>query len=270
MKRLILTYNQSCNLNCKFCYIDFHHKRIEDKTISIVEQAVKLGIDIITFGGGDSFSKRDFREACKIAHQNHMTTHVDTNTLSIREPDFKFIEENIDLLGVSIDAIGSQYNQFRDSHHLFQKLNHTLQQLEKYNIELKVNTILTAQNINSMPDILKYITTLKNIKRWSIYQFFPLSSAKKFEDIYKISDDDFEQTLKFLNTLKTDLIIEKNRYANRVNGYIFCDEEGNLYTNNINGKYLPLGSIFNEEDIKNVFSKSTLINPNIKQRYKCL
>ncbi|MED1043988.1 radical SAM protein [Bacillus mycoides] len=268
MKRLILTYNQSCNLNCKFCYIDFHHKKIEDKTISIVEQAIQLGFNIITFGGGDSFSKRDFREACKIAHQNHLITHVDTNTLSINESDFKFIEENIDLLGVSIDAIDGDYNLFRDSRRLFQKLNHTLQQLEKYHIEIKVNTILTAQNIDSIPDIFEYITTFNNIKRWSIYQFFPLSSAKKFEDIYKISDSDFEQALKFLNTSKTNLIIEKNRYTNRVDGYIFCDEEGNLYTNNINGKYIPLGSIFNEEDTKNVLSKDTLINPKIKQRYK--
>lgn len=269
MKRLILTYNQSCNLNCKFCYIDFHHKKIEDRSISIVKQAIQLGIDIITFGGGDSFSKRDFREACKIAHQKQLITHVDTNTISINGfDDFKFIEDNIDMLGVSIDAIGDKYNQFRDSKRLFQKLNHTLHQLEGYSIDIKVNTILTAQNLNFIPDIFEYIKTLKNIKRWSIYQFFPLSSARRFEGIYKISDSDFEETLKFLNTSKTDLIIEKNKYTDRVEGYIFCDEEGNLYTNNINGEYLSLGSIFDKEVTENVFSIDTLINPKIKQRYK--
>ena len=55
MKRLIITYNQNCNLKCKFCYIDFHYQKIEDKTNEIVAKAIEYGFDIITFGGGDSF-----------------------------------------------------------------------------------------------------------------------------------------------------------------------------------------------------------------------
>jgi len=267
LKRLILTYNQSCNLKCKFCYIDFHYNKIEDKTLQIIHKAIELGFEVITFGGGDSFSKKHFRIACKLAHQNNLLTHVDTNTLSIEESDYDFIDEHIDLLGISIDAIGNEYNIFRDSKRLFNKLDDVLNELESFDIHIKINSILTSKNKDSITTIYEYISKFKNIKRWSIYQFFSLSSAKKYEDLYKISDEDFDNTLSFLDSVKTNLIIEKNKFSDRVNGYVFCDEEGNLYTNNIEGRYIAKGSIFNKKDCANLLSNDTLINPKVQNRY---
>ncbi|MGG3836960.1 radical SAM protein [Paenibacillus thiaminolyticus] len=119
MKRLILTYNQSCNLSCDFCYISFHHKKIQDKTYEIIERAISHNFDVITFGGGDSFSKKTFRESCILAKENNIFTHVDTNGLAINSDDFIFIEKYVDLLGISLDGIGADHNILRKSNNRY-------------------------------------------------------------------------------------------------------------------------------------------------------
>jgi MoaA/NifB/PqqE/SkfB family radical SAM enzyme len=269
MKRLIITYNQNCNLKCKFCYIDFHYQKIEDKTNEIVAKAIEYGFDIITFGGGDSFSKKTFRSACKLAKENNIITHVDTNAIAIKDSDIDFINQYVDLLGISLDAIGEDYDKFRDSKNLFKKVDLIIEKLEeKIHIPIKINTIVTRLNSHNISEIGGYIMKFKNIKRWSLYQFFPLSVARKEQDKYEISDYDFDLLTQHLNINNSNLNIEFFKFKDRVDGYLFCDEQGFIYTNSINGSYEKLYSIF-DKDFKNKTDNiKRKINPKTIHRYK--
>ncbi|PZM64490.1 radical SAM protein [Paenibacillus dendritiformis] len=267
MKRLILTYNQSCNLSCDFCYISFHHKKIQDKTYEIIERAISHNFDVITFGGGDSFSKKTFRESCILAKENNIFTHVDTNGLAINSDDFIFIEKYVDLLGISLDGIGADHNILRKSKNLFDKINHTLEMLDTLDTRIKINTILTNKNKDSMYDLYIYLKRFNRIERWSIYQFFPLSDARSYKDIFEISDEEYDKILSFLDNENPHLTIERYKYRNRVNGYIFCDEEGNIYTNSLKGEYLDICSIFDTDFEEKISSLNELINPETIDRY---
>lgn len=269
MKRLIITYNQNCNLKCKFCYIDFHYKKIEDKTIEIVTKAIEYGFDIITFGGGDSFSKKTFRKACILAKENNIITHVDTNAIAIKDLDIDFINQYVDILGISLDAIGEDYDKFRDSKNLFKKVDLIITKLEaKINIPIKINTIVTEINYKNISEIRDYIFKFKNIKLWSLYQFFPLSVAKKESENYQISDYKFDLVTNSLKVDNPNLNVEFFKFKDRVNGYLFCDEQGFIYTNSIDGDYQKLYSIF-DKDFKNKMDIVTeKINPKTIERYK--
>lgn len=267
MKRLILTYNQSCNLSCDFCYINFHHQKIQDKTYEIVKKTIQLNFNVITFGGGDSFSKSSFRDSCILAKENKMFTQVDTNSISINEKDFIFIEKYVDLIGVSLDGIGEEYNKFRKAKNLFDKVDSVLCRLDKLNTRIKINTILTNQNKNSINNIYSYISNFKNVDRWSIYQFFPLSTAKHNKDLYEVSNEEFDRTLDFLNNEKPKFKIEKFKYSDRVTGYIFCDEEGKIYTNSLEGKYIDICSIFDSDVEDKIMNLNVHVNPKTKNRY---
>ena len=197
MKRIILTYNQSCNLTCDFCYVNFHHQKIVDKTFEVVKRAISLDFDVVTFGGGDSFSKSSFRKSCILAKENNLFTQVDTNGISITQSDFSFIDNYVDLIGIPLDGIGEIHNYMRKSKNLFTKVNTVLQTLKESKTRIKINTILTKQNRESIYDIHRYLMQLENIDSWSIYQFFPLSTARKNKDMFEISNDDFESALTF-------------------------------------------------------------------------
>ncbi|WP_342042599.1 radical SAM protein [Bacillus sp. OTU2372] len=267
MKRIILTYNQSCNLTCDFCYVNFHHKKIQDKTYEVVKRAISLEFDVITFGGGDSFSKGSFRKSCILAKENGLFTQVDTNSISITESDFSFIENYVDLIGISLDGIGEKHNNMRKSKNLFNKVNLVLQKLKESNTRIKINTILTKQNSDYIYDLYRYLLEFENIDSWSIYQFFPLSSAKEKKDTFEISDDDFDNALTFLDKEEKKFKIEKFKYSDRVSGYIFCDEQGKIYTNSLEGDYRDICSIFDIDVAEKLSRLNETINPKTISRY---
>ena len=269
MNRLIITYNQSCNLKCKFCYIDFHYQPVNDKTIEIVNVAIENNFNIITFGGGDSFSKKNFRDACKLAKRKKVFVHVDTNTKAIKENDIDFINNYVDLIGISLDSIGEKYDVFRESKNLFTKVNSVIEELDKLpNTSIKINTIVTKLNSEDITQIRDYIIKYKNIKRWSLYQFFPLSVAKKEREKYELSDMEYDKIIESLNLSELNINVECFKSKDRVKGYLFCDEEGNIYTNNIDGEYKKMFSIFEENLKLKLACINDQINPKTAIRYK--
>ena len=271
MKRLIISYNQSCNLNCKFCYVDFHHQKINDRVDEIINKATEYNFDIITFGGGDPFAKKSFRNACKSANQNGIFTHVDTNTRDIKKTDIEFIKKYVNLLGISIDSIGIEYDKFRESKGLFKKVHSIITELDKQtNTPIKINTIVTRLNLSSIPEIRDYILKCKNVKIWSLYQYFPLSVARKEQDRYQVSDEEFDEIIKNLEIRKLDIVVETLKIEDRIDGNLFCDEEGLVYTNSITGDYVKLSSIFDKNFASIINHLSEKSKQKTIDRYKNL
>lgn len=265
-KRLILTYNQSCNLSCDFCYVSFHHQKRVDNSSLIIEKAKQVGFDVITFGGGDPFYQKYFRKACLLAKHNGLITHVDTNCIAIKKDDINLIINKIDLLGISLDAIGNAYDSFRKCPNLFKKVDAILDILNSLNYKVKINTVITQQNKDFIFDIYKYISQLDNVGIWSLYQFFPIDASKKNKNNYAIDEIEFERITDCFQS--NNFKIEILKYKNRVNGYVFVDESGRLYTNTIDGTYQDIGNILNDNikrKLDTVFEK--YINPVIEYRY---
>ena len=52
---------------------------------------------------------------------------------------------------------------------------------------------------------------------------------------YELSDEQFDISVSFLPEATGSFIVERFKYSERVTGYIFSDELGNLYTNDIEG-----------------------------------
>lgn len=237
--------------------------------MEIIQRAAKLGFDIITFSGGDPFSKSNFRKACIEAKKFGLQTHVDTNALAIREEDISFIEDNIDILGISIDGVGETHNELRESKNSFRKIEDLLSVISSTKTIIKVNTILTKENVNCLNELSSFLRQYPQVSIWSIYQFFPLDAASKYKDRYYIDIDEFTRRTRTL-LINTRLKIEVLPYSNRVNGYLFVNELGQMFTNSLAGKYINLGSIFTTE-IDSLESKlKELINLRTVNRYKKL
>lgn len=254
-------------MKCKFCYVSFFNKRLKDRSFEIIQKAAKLDFDIVTFSGGDPFSKSNFRKACIEANRLGIQTHVDTNALAIREEDISFIEDNIDILGISIDGVGETHNKLRESKNSFRKVEDVLSRISGLRTTIKVNTILTKENVNCLEELSSFLTQYPQISIWSVYQFFPLDAAIKFKERYFISSKEFTKRTSFLKE-NNKLKIELFPFSNRVTGYLFVNELGQMFTNSLAGEYLELGSIFTT-DIEVLESKlKGLINPRTLNRYK--
>ena len=101
-----------------------------------------------------------------------------------------------------------------------------------------------------------------------MYQFFPLSVARKEQDKYEISDYDFDLLTQHLNINNSNLNIVFFKFKDRVDGYLFCDEQGFIYTNSINGSYEKLYSIFDKDFKNKTDNLKRKINPKTIHWYK--
>jgi MoaA/NifB/PqqE/SkfB family radical SAM enzyme len=168
-----------------------------------------------------------------------------------------------------LDAIGEDYDKFRESEKLFNKVDLIIRKLEKrVNIPIKINTVVTKLNRKNISEIRDYIMNFKNITRWSLYQFFPLLVAKKEIGKYQISDYEFDNLMQTLDINNPNLNVEFFKFKDRVHGYLFCDEQGGIYTNSINGNYEKLFSIFDKDFKNKMDARIDKINPKTIHRYK--
>ena len=145
-----------------------------------------MEFNVITFGGGDSFSKRSFRNSCILAKEEGLFTQVDTNGISITKSDFEFIEKYVDLIGISLDGIGEVHNFMRKSKNLFNKVETVLETLNGVKTKIKINTILTNQNKETIQDLYRYLMQYDNIYSWSIYQFFLYPLQERIKRFLKL------------------------------------------------------------------------------------
>jgi MoaA/NifB/PqqE/SkfB family radical SAM enzyme len=252
-------------MKCKFCYVSFYNEKLNDFSIEIIRHAYCLGFDVITFSGGDPFSKVKFRDACKEAKRLGIKTHVDTNSLAVKRGDLSFIEENIDILGVSLDGVESTHDNLRESKNSFKKSELLIQAVDETSTIIKINTIITKENINCLTELSHFIDKYPKISIWSIYQFFPLDAAYKHEEKYSITNEEFEYYTKRLQ-VNSRVKVEIFPYKNRVDGYLFVNELGELFTNSIDGNYIQMGSFFNTKLKDLEFNK--FINPRTQHRYE--
>lgn len=252
-------------MKCKFCYVSFFNQKLDDFSLEIIKHAKNLNFNVITFSGGDPFSKKNFRKACMEAKQLGMLTHVDTNALAIKKHDLKFIDENIDILGISLDGIESTHDNLRESKNSFKKAALIIQELKKSKTVIKINTVLTKENLNSLEGLSNFIDKNPQISIWSIYQFFPLDAANTHKEKYLISNEEFDYQTSNLK-VNPNLKVEIFPFRNRVDGYLFVNELGQLFTNSIDGKYIQMGSFF-QKGLYDIELKE-FINIRTRHRYE--
>ena len=86
--------------------------------------------------------------------------------------------------------------------------------------------------------------------------------------VYELSDYEYDEIIHNLNLSELRIDVECFKFKDRVDGYLFCDEEGNIYTNNIEGDYIKLFSIFDEDAYSKFNSIKEKINPKTSIRYQ--
>ena len=64
LKTLNIAYTHKCNLRCYHCYVDGEKRSKPDATIELwknwLYQAYGMGVEYVSFGGGESFVRQDF------------------------------------------------------------------------------------------------------------------------------------------------------------------------------------------------------------------
>ncbi|MCZ2501379.1 radical SAM protein [Bacteroides fragilis] len=260
-----------CNMSCNYCYIPFINEKINFSLMKkIIYKCSEIGIQIITFGGGDPYNYVEFRNIIDIAYSLNIQIHIDTNGINLTSADYEQINQKVSILSFPIDGptpyLHNYIRNYNGNH--LEKIRNHLYALSDSKAKLKINTIVSKKNIDLIEDIYQSICYL-NISTWSLYQFWPLHNAQFYKNDFFITELEFNNSISKIDILKPAFFIEKNTINKRCFESIFLSPNGKIYIHN---KYDPnyytfLGDFLNE-DITNSLDLNRLINTRIDTKHR--
>ncbi|EHY2569783.1 radical SAM protein [Escherichia coli] len=193
-----------CNLGCDLC---FRNPGIQDSSLvsacNVIERMYKMGFRRIGFTGGEPTSRTDFIELIEYAKRLGFMTYL--STVGHRFiMDHARLNQVLDWVGIPIDGIDKHINseirsdKMSNQHRVIKNI---LTWLPNSNnkINIKLTTVVSQSNINSLNDIVYWIENLPyKIQAWRFYQFCPLGVGKEKRGKLENNTDLFKEKMELL------------------------------------------------------------------------
>ncbi len=145
---------QNCNLNCKYCYIEFKDKKVKDfipieKIKTALSNINRKEIDFIHLTGAEPMLHPDFNQILRYCLKTSSVV-IHTNALNINDKKARFLrkveeENNIGneiVFMISIDSPNERENDEQRGRGSYRKALHAIQSLIKYDF----NPIISIVN----------------------------------------------------------------------------------------------------------------------------
>lgn len=199
IKYLTFEISSKCNMNCGFCFSDWRNQVFElstNQAKEIITYMKNKGLEAINFTGGEPLLRKDLDELLKFSKEQGLTIILSTNGILLEEK-LPLISNYVDYIGLPLDSYDEKtHNEIRpttftDNH--YKTIIKLLDILKKYNIPVKINTIVTKKNYSKILDIGEIIPW--KVISWKLSYFIPSAYGKENENEYYISLDDYNDLL---------------------------------------------------------------------------
>lgn len=173
-----------CNLHCIHCNMSSGEKLEKELTkedcFKIINEFSDLGVQKITFFGGEPLIRKDFFEIMNYAINKGIFVNMTTNALLINEKMIKEELYKLDMIRVSLDGPNAEIHEYiRNRKGVFDETISRIKLLVSHGIDVGVVTCISHKNLKYIKEMAELMEKLK-IKRW----FLPLlSSAGRASDI---------------------------------------------------------------------------------------
>lgn len=159
MMKCVLSITESCNLRCKYCYVDAKTKRANapppstSHLLRIVDLLGDIGIKKLIIGGGEPLLREDVFNIVERSSAI-MPTHLLTNgTLIDEEIAGRLTHCGLDGLSISLDsATPDIHNELRDGSYI-SALN-GIKCCINAGLNVDISTCVTTKNVLAITDII--------------------------------------------------------------------------------------------------------------------
>lgn len=227
-----------CNMDCKFCFANWRENRKQlplERILTIIDKLKEYGIEAINLTGGDPLLRSDIVEICKYCKDKGIITIISTNGIELLKN--KEVLNYIDWINLPLDSYKPQiHNEMRpcavENHHMLilELINHINKNYP--NIKIKINTMVSKLNIKDIINIGKIIEG--KVYSWKLSKFLSSGYGKKFEEMFYITDEEFEnavqgckQRYKESNIVEQEYKIKEDELFNI---FIDCYGKVNIHT----------------------------------------
>ncbi len=167
--RLAIALLKECNLSCAYCDPVGENKMSWGRDMSlneakaIIDSAHDTGFKLFRLTGGEPMSVQWFSEilAYLLSKDNDSKINISTNATFLNHY-LDLIEQNKERikLGISLDSLIQSKKKQGIEKILTNGLDKNLKEASKRGINVRLNTVVTKLNVDEVPDLISYASTL--------------------------------------------------------------------------------------------------------------
>ncbi|MDD3900679.1 MAG: radical SAM protein [Fermentimonas sp.] len=178
-----ITYTDQCNQLCLHCHnksknIPSHDELSMDDWKKIVINLKALGLEFVSFGGGESFQREDFIKFVEFLRTEEIRVGVITNGYNLKRTSIPW--NLFESVAVSLDYDNpDQYDTWRGKKGSFDNAIETIQFLIEHDIETEIISMLTNEtaNVYSLEKMFNLVNGL-GIKYWKLNRYRDIGRSK--------------------------------------------------------------------------------------------
>ena len=225
-----------CNMTCPYCY------RAGNTTGSVslsqakkyIDFLIQHGCDTINITGGEPLLNPAWKDIVKYCIEKGLFVIISTNGLLLDLDDE--ILNHINVLSLPLDGGSENVNSRTRSKGHFEKIHKLLEKYKSsdYPFKIKINTVLTRYNYDTLNDILLLLNDPKVV--WKIFELREKGEFYNFPIENTISFQEANRCISLIDTLKHSCSIyymgkhadNSQKYSVNPN-YIVLNYNGDIY-----------------------------------------
>ncbi|MDO3377698.1 viperin family antiviral radical SAM protein [Geoalkalibacter halelectricus] len=229
----------ACNMCCKFCFAPPSHAQTmpQREAERIINECRDLGVEKITFVGGEPLLYPHLYNVVRHAHSKGLTTCVVTNISQLSDKWLKQYAQVLDWVGMSVDSLSSENNfsSGRSVHGAPVYHEHYIEMakaVKNFGMHLKINTTVSWWTKDD--DLSEFIMETRP-DRWKIFQALNISEVNSRET-FAISTAEFDLYVAKHRRMAeyTTMVVESN--AEMTESYLMVTADGRFF-DNTGGRY---------------------------------
>lgn len=191
---------RSCNLSCVHCRASaergpYPGELTTDESMRFIDDIVKFSKPVIILTGGEPLMREDIFEITEYGTAKGLRMVMAPNgTLLNEENTQRLVNSGIKRISISLDgATEESHDRFRQVKGAFQGAMRGINHAKKAGLEFQINTTVTSNNINEMPDILNLAVNL-GAAAHHMFMIVPTGRAKEMKE-GEIPPEKYEEIL---------------------------------------------------------------------------
>jgi MoaA/NifB/PqqE/SkfB family radical SAM enzyme len=247
-----------CNMNCVYCLATNRPKEEKDITHIIDKLNLNPHILSVLLTGGEPLIHKEFISIIERINTLNKAIMIYTNGTLIETLDnttLMLMASKNFILGISLDHYTPKIND--DLRGNTEKIFNSIETCLRFNIDLRINTVISSKNINNLEGFAEYLIKNK-IKSWNLIRLIKIQNT--YEDL--LLKKEYEESIvkEILIKYGKDILIYYSPHSKVKNSLFRIDNHGNYTSDNIvNKKWGNIADLSIEDIWENYFDKKSHI-----------
>lgn len=157
VKRLDIGLSEVCNLSCNMCRRPQEREAIpREKVHRILREAAEIGVETLSFSGGEPFIYPGFRECLRLALDLGMNVEIVTNGTLLQDEDFTLLQR-VKCVTVSVDGPEAEHDFIRGKPGCWRRTMTAIDRLAGSHVTWGTNSVMQGANADKILEIWRQV-----------------------------------------------------------------------------------------------------------------